>query len=157
MHGEFENSVQSIGQSLRRIVSLLDRDSRSMLKRYRVTGTQSVVIRSLCVLPEPQSAAALSRRLGMTPSNMTGIIDRLEEMELVRRSPKHGDRRAYLIELTEKGREFGRSLPDPTQERLMAGFADLKPAEVTRIRAALRTITGALSDAGTAVMSADGD
>lgn len=39
----------------------------------------------------------------VTPANVTGIVDRLEEKSLVRRTPVKGDRRATVIEITPEG------------------------------------------------------
>jgi len=140
MDNEFENSVKDIVWALRRIVSLINLDSKRMVKRFGVTGPQGLVIKSLHALAEAQPSAALSRYLNMTPSNMTGIVDRLEEKNLVRRTRKQGDRRTHLIELTEKGREFSQSLPDPMEEKLMSGLADLQPTEIFGVYSALNTL-----------------
>lgn len=48
---------------------------------------------------------SLAEKLGVTTGTLTVAIDRLEEKELLRRVPHKSDRRSYLIELTEKGRE----------------------------------------------------
>jgi DNA-binding MarR family transcriptional regulator len=40
----------------------------------------------------------------VTPANVTGIVDRLEEKKLVRRASVKGDRRATIIEITAEGR-----------------------------------------------------
>jgi DNA-binding MarR family transcriptional regulator len=47
----------------------------------------------------------LGEELGITPRNVTKLVDELEAEGLVRRLPHPSDRRATLIELTEKGRE----------------------------------------------------
>jgi DNA-binding MarR family transcriptional regulator len=47
----------------------------------------------------------LGEELGVTPRNVTKLVDELEAEGLVRRLPHPSDRRATLIELTKKGRE----------------------------------------------------
>lgn len=47
----------------------------------------------------------LADKLGVTTGTLTVSIDRLEKKELLRRVPHQSDRRSYLIELTDKGRE----------------------------------------------------
>jgi DNA-binding MarR family transcriptional regulator len=39
-------------------------------------------------------------------SNVTGIVDRLEERKLVRRGPAEGDRRVKLLVLTKEGEKM---------------------------------------------------
>jgi MarR family transcriptional regulator, organic hydroperoxide resistance regulator len=46
---------------------------------------------------------SLAQVLGVTPGNVTGIIDRLEEQGLVRRNPDLADRRIVWLEVTKKG------------------------------------------------------
>ncbi len=48
--------------------------------------------------------AALGQRLSISPSSMTGLVDRLEEKGHVERRPHPTDRRAIELVLTRKGR-----------------------------------------------------
>lgn len=45
----------------------------------------------------------ISRHLILTPSNMTKLIDKLEEDKLVERFAQEGDRRVNLIRITTRG------------------------------------------------------
>jgi DNA-binding MarR family transcriptional regulator len=45
----------------------------------------------------------LAAALGVTPANVTGIIDRLVEQGLVSRQENPGDRRMLMLRVTEKG------------------------------------------------------
>lgn len=51
------------------------------------------------------SVSDLARDLGVTPGNVTSIIDRLVGQGLVKRSENPEDRRLVLLELTDKGRK----------------------------------------------------
>jgi DNA-binding MarR family transcriptional regulator len=46
----------------------------------------------------------ISDAMLVTPANVTGIVDRLEEKGLVIRKVSQGDRRATIVELTPEGR-----------------------------------------------------
>jgi len=50
-----------------------------------------------------RSMAAIGQQLGLTPSTMTGIVDRLEDHNLLRRERHSSDRRATVLRLTRKG------------------------------------------------------
>jgi DNA-binding MarR family transcriptional regulator len=56
----------------------------------------------------PRKMSELAQVLFCDNSNVTGIVDRLEERGLVRRAAAEGDRRVKLLVLTEEG-EFMRS------------------------------------------------
>lgn len=63
--------------------------------------------------------AAIGQRLGLPPSTMTGLVDRLEEQGYVKRRAHASDRRITLLALSRKGstafareRDWYRSLVD---------------------------------------------
>ena len=54
--------------------------------------------------PQGLRMGELSRRLMVTGGNVTGITDQLVAEGLVERRPIAGDRRAYAVRLTAKGK-----------------------------------------------------
>jgi DNA-binding MarR family transcriptional regulator len=82
---------------------------------------------------------SLSQLMNLSPSAMTGVIDRLQRMRLLRRKPDSVDRRAIRIYLTEEGRA------------LLAAFDTTGRAYLHAIlrrlgRERLESIIGALSE-----------
>ena len=59
---------------------------------------------ALRLLDEPRTMGEIAAFLHCDPSNVTGIVDNLEEKGLAERSPSPEDRRVKLIELTAAGR-----------------------------------------------------
>jgi len=53
----------------------------------------------------PLRMKELADRMGVTTGTLTALADRLETKDLIRRAPNKEDRRSYLVELTDKGRE----------------------------------------------------
>ncbi len=85
---------------------------------------QRLVIQALG-LEGGRPIAAIGQQLGLTPSTMTGLVDRLEAQGFLRREPHPSDRRATVLRLTRKGetayrREliFYRALVDETLSAL---------------------------------------
>src|SRR5438067_1963237 len=64
------------------------------------------------------SMVDLSRLLFTDKSNITGIIDRLERLKLVTRTPDLHDRRVILITLTEEGQRLRDTLSVQHQARI---------------------------------------
>lgn len=56
------------------------------------------------VHPQPMSDVAAA--VGCGPSNLTGIVDKLEARGLVRRRPSQSDRRVKEVSLTRAGQDF---------------------------------------------------
>ena len=131
--------VKEIVGAIRRLIRAVSIDSVKMSRQFSLTAPQSGVLRSLA-RSGPVSSADLSRELCVTPSNITGIIDRLEKKGLVQRNRDSGDRRVTLIQLSEAGEQLSSSLPDPIESRLIAGLAELPPKEVKKLDKALERI-----------------
>ncbi|MFG2137526.1 MarR family winged helix-turn-helix transcriptional regulator [Streptomyces sp. NPDC048650] len=68
---------------------------------HSLTGAQARVLSLLTVEPLPMRKVA--QRLKCEPSNVTGIVDRLESRGLVERRPDPADRRVKLAAPTDEG------------------------------------------------------
>lgn len=64
------------------------------------------------------SMKEIARRLGVTEKTVTGVVDRMERSELVRRTRDTVDRRVVHVELTETGRRQFEELQAVFQKRL---------------------------------------
>jgi len=146
MDPQNESVIQDIVWSVRRLVRAVYLDSQKMSKRYGLTEPQSAVMRNL-YSNGPVSSADLSRTLYVTPSNITGIIDRLEKKQLVKRIRKEGDRRVALITLTETGQELSRNLPDPIMKKFITELADLELDHVQLLAMAMNQILNLMDTA----------
>ncbi|MFI8853529.1 MarR family transcriptional regulator [Streptomyces sp. 891-h] len=69
---------------------------------HALTGAQARVLALLAREPTPMRQ--LARHLKCEPSNVTGIVDRLESRGLVERRPDPADRRVKIAAATEEGR-----------------------------------------------------
>ena len=139
MNPQNESVIQDIVRSIRRLVRAVYLDSQKISKRYGLTGPQSSVLRNL-LNNGSMSSADLSRNLFVTPSNITGIIDRLEKKQFVERIKKEGDRRVALITLTQTGQELSKTLPDPIMKKFITQLADLEPEHVQLLAMAMNQI-----------------
>lgn len=73
----------------------------------------------------PQIMCDLSDELGVTPRNVTTLVDGLEEEGLVRRVPHPSDRRATVIELTPPGFAIADQMLGPFHEQITGLFREL--------------------------------
>ena len=138
--------VREILNSLRRISRAMVLDSKRMMREHDLSAPQMLVLRLLTI--GEQSSVQLARALFVSPSNMTGIIDRLEKKGLILRKKKPGDRRITLICLTEKGERISREVPDMTEARLIAGLVDMGESEVLQIHEAATRLVDLLGGPG---------
>jgi MarR family transcriptional regulator, 2-MHQ and catechol-resistance regulon repressor len=74
----------------------------------------------------PLPMSIIAQKVLRTNASITSAIDRLEARKLVRREVSHGDRRVWLIALTEPGRRLIQSVfrsHEKQMESLMAGLS----------------------------------
>ena len=147
MSAENEVIIKEIVDAIRRLYRAVYLDASKMSRQFGLTGAQSGVLRNLFA-HGALSSADLSRKLYVTPSNITGVIDRLEKKGLVERTRKVGDRRVALITLTEKGNELSKSLPDPIEKKLISELIDLELEHVQLLSMAMNQIINLIATKG---------
>ena len=88
----------------------------------------------------PMTQRALAGHLGVTPRNVTGLLDALQQDGLVIRGAHPTDRRATLVSLTDTGRRVTAELRAGRDELATALFADMPPEHLDGFRAAMETV-----------------
>lgn len=79
----------------------------------------------------------LSRRMMVTGGNVTGITDQLVDEGLVVRADNPRDRRAYIVKLTDKGREFFDGMAREHEDWIMQFFGSLDDTQLQQLYALL--------------------
>ena len=86
----------------------------SVIREYDLIPPHWIALQAL---DEPKPMGELAKALSCDNSNVTWITDRLEDRDLVTRTPAPHDRRVRLLVLTKKGRalreEIGARLAEP--------------------------------------------
>ncbi|WP_060884842.1 MarR family winged helix-turn-helix transcriptional regulator [Streptomyces caniscabiei] len=107
---------------------------------HSLTGAQARLLGLLSLEPLPMRR--LAQKLRCEPSNVTGIVDRLEARGLVERRPDPNDRRVKLAAATDDGRRVARSLRD-SLDFAREPLAGLSTTERESLRELLRRMLGA--------------
>jgi DNA-binding MarR family transcriptional regulator len=99
-----------------------------------LTDTQVQVL-ELLMANGPMLMRKMSETMGVSPANVTGIIDRLEEKKLVQRTSREGDRRATVIEITTEGKLLYGKVGSKKSEMIQKSLAMFtKDERVTLVR-----------------------
>jgi DNA-binding MarR family transcriptional regulator len=69
-------------------------------------GVTPSLLGALRFLEQPQAMGRMAELLRCDPSNVTAIVDALEERGLAERKPSAADRRVKVVELTAAGRKM---------------------------------------------------
>jgi DNA-binding MarR family transcriptional regulator len=94
--------VQEVVELERQVGRIVGRHAPSI---WLDSGLSPAQLRSLFLIAKEGSTnfRKLAEALGVTPSNVTGIVDRLEEQGLVSRTQNPQDRREMTLQATDKG------------------------------------------------------
>jgi DNA-binding MarR family transcriptional regulator len=94
----------------------------------------------------PMTQRELADALAVTPRNVTGLVEGLEEASFVERNPHPRDGRAILVALAPRGRRAAAAM-QADRERL-AGFLfdDLSPRDESKLANALDRVLVRLTD-----------
>ncbi|WP_434589102.1 MarR family winged helix-turn-helix transcriptional regulator [Streptomyces sp. A5-4] len=107
--------------------------------KHGLTGAQARVLGLLSLDPMPMRRIA--QKLKCEPSNVTGIVDRLESRGLVERRPDPSDRRVKLAAVTEDGGRTAARLRD-TLDFAREPLGELSVEERTMLRDLLKRMLG---------------
>jgi DNA-binding MarR family transcriptional regulator len=133
--GELDEVVDGLLEVTRRTHEVL----ASVAARHDLTAPQVGLLR---LLDEPVSMRAFAEELACDPSNVTGLVDRVERLGLVDRVPDAGDRRIRMLTLTPKGRRLRDQINGEVAGDLAAALG-LKPEDHVRVLGLIATLTTA--------------
>ena len=134
-HHHAEEAVQS----LRRIVKALHDYSTSVEQQIGLTGPQLWALWELGRAGS-LSLKALSARMHLDPSTVTGVVDRLQRRNLLVRVPDPKDRRRVILSLTVAGAQLLKGAPHPAQGQLLHALHAMPLKEVERLDHALKQV-----------------
>ncbi len=129
----------SVTKKLRQIAHELDKYSKLLQERYGITVPQLITLREIYE-HGPISFSELTWIVSLNNSTVTGIVDRLERHNLVKRTRTSQDRRRIDIVITDEGVEFLKTTPPPIQPGLIEGLAEMKADQIQAILWAIDTV-----------------
>jgi DNA-binding MarR family transcriptional regulator len=108
----FEEVMSSAGRDIdasRAVLALIRAEGRvtstlqEALAGSDLTGTTFNILMEVAASPQGLPLNEIGRRLLKSAPNVTGLVDRLEQCGLVRRSRRAQDRRVVTAEITDRG------------------------------------------------------
>ncbi len=117
---------------------LIEREIRSDLReQWGTTLPRFDLMAQLERAPDGLRMNELSRRMMVTGGNITGITDQLETEGLVERTGVEGDRRAFQVRLTPKGRKQFNAMAQAHEAWVVNAFAGLSAREIQTLHGLL--------------------
>ena len=148
------------GEGVDELVGLISRSSFAAFlrgaeqwARLDVTMPQMKVL-MLLGLHGSAPVSQLAQQMRVSPPNVTGILDRLEQHGWVRRTSDLHDRRVVRVVLTDEGQRLLDGIQEASAARTRARLAEIAPEDQEALRRGLRallTAMSALPDTGPAI------
>lgn len=125
-------SIEQFADRLGTLMRKMARNVMSAERNYLVRGV--ITLPQLWILQEIADAGkcpmlALTRNLGLKSSTLTGLMDRLVKLGLVKRFPSESDRRSVLAELTPKGLRILEHIRAERRQTIIDSFGPLSAQE----------------------------
>jgi DNA-binding MarR family transcriptional regulator len=124
-----------LGKAYQRVAQ----SARQRLAPYGVTPVQYALLKVLWE-QDNQSGAEIGERLLLDSATITGLLDRLEQAELIERKAHITDRRVNKVVLTTRGRELQVPLDHEMDQMNEDFLSEFSPSEAILLRKLLTTI-----------------
>lgn len=133
---------------LRQIMQEMSKHSKLILEKYKISTPQLICLNEV-FQHGPISIGALTRIVFLNNSTVTGIVDRLEKRELVKRVRVSQDRRQVHVEITDQGIAFKNEAPKPIQDQFMDRLLTLDEDKIGLILWSLEMLVDMLGNKDT--------
>jgi DNA-binding MarR family transcriptional regulator len=117
---------------LRQILQEMSKHSKFILENHKITVPQLICLHEIYE-HGPISFGALTKIVYLNNSTITGIIDRLEKREFVKRTRISIDRRQVHVEMTEQGIKFINQAPKPIKDQFVDRVISLDEEKIALI------------------------
>ena len=134
--GPFESLQQEATLNILRTSDQFENRLGRLFREYGLTSSQYNVLRILRGEGKPLPSLEIADRMIQVVPAITGLIDRLESQQLVKRRRCEDDRRVVYIEITTKALNILSKLDQPLSEmhlQLMENLSKKELAELIRL------------------------
>jgi MarR family transcriptional regulator, 2-MHQ and catechol-resistance regulon repressor len=112
-----------------------------LLREYGLTASQYNILRILRGEGKPLPMVEIASRMVQVVPGITGLIDRLESAEMVRRERSTEDRRVIFVSISEKARGVLAKLDEPLvayEKKLLRSLSQAEQRELIRLLEKIR-------------------
>jgi len=141
IQARFDSLEQEAFLNLWRTYDRLRALEEEFFRGWDLTGQQYNVLRLLEAHREgPLGTLELANRLVSRAPDITRMLDKLEQRDLVARVRSETDRRAVLVSLTSAGRQLLEQIREPLRECHERQLGHLAPADLEQLIGLMRQV-----------------
>jgi DNA-binding MarR family transcriptional regulator len=134
-----------VDELLDELTSIKGRDRSRMFRAWHECGVSVVQLSAanLLEVDGPMPMGRLAESLGISVASATGVVDRMEERNLVVRRHDVGDRRLVVVHAAEGTEELFRTMEQMRREHLSVLLEQLSKDELSGFLTGLRALRAA--------------
>lgn len=91
------------------------------------------------------TVSEIGKRLCISRPNMTPLLNKLIDEELINRHNSENDRRVLIVSLTDNGRDFVNQYKQYIMDKMRESFQDIKDNELAKLDESLQTLQSFIS------------
>lgn len=137
-----QNASEMI-QTYLRIYRVISEEFRGRFGEITLTFPQTMVL-SLLGFQGSMPISELASSIGSANSTISGVLDRLERMDLVRRTRSEEDRRVVYVATTDHFAAVQKELVESLEGGVPGALNRLTPEELAQVRSGLAVLEQAL-------------
>ncbi len=130
--------------ALRKIMQAIDMHSKSLVKKFGITGPQLVILQELSKHKE-MSVGELAITVSLGQATVTGVLNRLEKRGFITRKRSEKDKRCVHVRATETCEKLLDEAPSPLQETFLNQFESIQNWEQHMILSALKRMVAMMN------------
>jgi len=125
--------------ALRKIIQAIDLNSKSLVKRFGLTGPQLVILKEIAGFDEI-SAGAIANEVSLSRGTVTGILDRMVAKGLISKRRDLKDKRRVMLSITEQGEKLLDMAPPLMQVTFVDRFEEMQNWEQNMVLSSLQRL-----------------
>ncbi len=125
--------------ALRKIIQAIDLNSKSLVKRFGLTGPQLVILKVIAGFDQI-SAGAIANEVSLSRGTVTGILDRMVLKGLISKRKDIKDKRRVMLSITEQGEKILEMAPPLMQETFVDRFEEMQSWEQNMVLSSLQRL-----------------
>ena len=133
-----ETRIKTIKDIFVSLMWVAARQFSQRVQSFGLTHPQFIVLATLVAHKQACTMRDLTNVTFQDPPTMTGIVDRLVKIKLIKRTRSESDRRVVLVEATLAGAELVKQIEEASINDDIRGFSKFSDKELDNLEQSLR-------------------
>lgn len=129
----------SVLKMLKQVMDAIKNQMHQGFKDMNITGTQGMLI-GVLLHNENVKISDLSKKMGLSNSTVSGIVDRMEKHGIIERKRSKEDRRVVYVEVTSEFRKKAEENFNAVEKKFEGILSEATPEELNKVLEGIRIL-----------------